>query len=142
MWPAQHDPANPEALPDFDGWGWDSYWSAAEWIQWHRAMVIRIGLDAANVRFVTEWQKQGFGAAPLDARSFDTSFRDYARANGFLDALYSGLGALAKPIGAGTDILDGVATTGRLIGDLLPFVALGFAAVYLVPLFLRKTAIK
>ena len=135
MWPAQHDPSNPDALPDFDSWGWDSYWSAAEWIQWHRALVARHGLEQANVRFVTEWQKQGFGAAPLDARSFDTSFRDYARQNGFLDALYYGIGALAKPLGGANDALDGVAKTGRAIGVALPYVLFGVAAFYAVKLF-------
>lgn len=134
-----HDPTNPDATPDLDGWGFDSYWSAAEWMQWHAAMRERYGLEQANTRFITEWQKQGFGAAPLDARSFDTAFRDYARANGFFDALYYGLGALAKPIGGANDIIDGVSSSARVVGSILPILVLAAIAFYAAP-FLRKTA--
>jgi hypothetical protein len=103
---------------------------------WHRSLKARFGLDDANVRFVNAWQQQGALSAPLDARSFDTNFRDYAKANGFFDALYYGLGALAKPIGATTDVItgvtQGVSTVANLAKYVIPVAALAFAYLFFV----------
>ena len=71
------------------------------------------------------------GSTPLDARSFDTTFRDYAKANGFFDALYYGLGALVKPIGAVTDVVSdvstGISSTASLTKYILPIAGLALA---------------
>ncbi len=135
-WPAANDPTNADSKPDYDGWGPDSWWTANDWMTWHRALKARFGLDDANVRFVNAWQQQGALSAPLDARSFDTNFRDYAKSNGFFDALYYGLGALAKPIGATTDVItgvtQGVSTVANLAKYVIPVAALAFAYLFFV----------
>lgn len=135
-WPAANDPTNADSKPDYDGWGPDSWWTANDWMTWHRSLKARFGLDDANVRFVNAWQQQGALSAPLDARSFDTNFRDYAKANGLFDALYYGLGALAKPIGATTDVItgvtQGVSTVANLAKFVIPVAALAFAYLFFV----------
>ena len=135
-WPAANDPTNADSKPDYDGWGPDSWWTANDWMTWHRSLKARFGPDDANVRFVNAWQQQGALSAPLDARSFDTNFRDYAKANGFFDALYYGLGALAKPIGATTDVItgvtQGVSTVANLAKFVIPVAALAFAYLFFV----------
>ena len=135
-WPAANNPTNADSKPDYDGWGPDSWWTANDWMTWHRSLKARYGLDDANVRFVNAWQQQGALSAPLDARSFDTNFRDYAKANGFFDALYYGLGALAKPIGATTDVItgvtQGVSTVANLAKFVIPVAALAFAYLFFV----------
>lgn len=135
-WRPENDPTKPTSTPDYDGWFFDSYWTARDWLVWHQALKRQYGLEEANIRFVNAWQKQGFGAAPLDARSFDSGFRKYARENGFLDALYYGLGALVKPIGAGTDIIEGVSEgvsiTSRIVKYAIPAAAILFAYFYFV----------
>ena len=129
--PPANDPTNPNSSPDYDGWGPDSWWTAQDWLTWHRSLKARFGLEEANARFINAWQKQGIGASPLDARSFDTSFRDYAKANGFYDGLYYGLGAIAKPLGTGTDVVagvtEGISTTAALTKDLIPIAAVALA---------------
>ncbi len=102
-----HEPSSADALPDFDEWGWDEYWSADDWIEWHAAMKQEYGLRQANETFLAYWQEQGAGASPYSARSFDSSFREYARANGFLDDLFDGPSVIFQPLGWGTDILGG-----------------------------------
>lgn len=133
-WPAANDPTNADSKPDYDGWGPDSWWTSNDWMTWHRSLKARYGLDDANVRFVNAWQQQGALSAPLDARSFDTNFRDYAKANGFFDALYYGLGALAKPIGTTTDVItgvtQGVSTVANLAKYAIPVAALAFAYLF------------
>lgn len=130
-WPAENDPTRPDSTPDYDGWGPDSWWTARDWMTWHGALKSKYGIDEANRKFITAWEKQGFGATPLDARSFDTQFRDYAKANGFFDALYYGAGALVKPIGAVTDVVtgvtEGVSATAKLSKYLIPVAALALA---------------
>lgn len=113
-----NDPTNPDAIPDLDDWGPDTYWEAADWITWHRAMVQKYGLDKANQAFVSYWQTQTFGAEPINARSFDESFRAYARANGFLDSLYSGSDVIAEPLGVVTDIFSGASNLSGSIPQL------------------------
>jgi hypothetical protein len=130
-WPAVNDPTNADSTPDYDNWGPDSWWTAQDWMTWHRSLKARFGLDEANVRFVNAWEKQGVLSSPLDARSFNTAFRDYAKANGFFDALYYGLGALVKPIGAVTDVVSGVSqgisSTASLTKYILPLAAIALA---------------
>ena len=121
-WPAANDPTNADSTPDYDNWGPDSWWTAQDWLTWHKSLKAKYGLDEANVRFITAWQKQGLFSAPLDARSFDTSFRDYAKANNFFDALYYGLGALVKPIGATTDVISGVSQGISSASDLTKYI--------------------
>ena len=130
-WPEANNPTNPNATPDYDDWGPDSWWTAQDWLTWHRTLKAKYGLDEANARFVAAWQKQGMLSSPLDARSFDSSFREYAKANGFLDALYYGLGAVAKPIGTTTDVVTGVtqgiSTAATLSKYLIPVAAVALA---------------
>ena len=135
-WPAANDPTNADSKPDYDGWGPDSWWTSNDWLTWHRSLKARFGLDDANTRFINAWQQQGIGASPLDARSFDTTFRDYAKANGFFDALYYGLGALVKPIGSVTDVVSdvssGISSTANLAKFVIPVAALAFAYLFFV----------
>ncbi len=133
-WAPQNNPTNPNSTPDYDDWGPDSWWTAQDWVTWHKALKAKYGLDEANVRFITAWQKQGIGASPLDSRSFDTSFRDYAKANGFFDGLYYGLGSIVKPIGTTTDVItgvsQGVSITANLAKFVIPVAALAFAYLF------------
>lgn len=130
-WKPENDPTKPTSTPDYDGWFFDSYWTAQDWVAWHKALKAQYGIDEANRRFIAAWQKQGIGASPLDARSFDTSFREYAKANGFFDGLYWGAGVVAKPLGTGTDVVtgvtEGVSTVAKLSKYLIPVAALAFA---------------
>ena len=133
-WKPQNDPTKATSTPDYDGWGWDSWWTAQDWITWHKALKAQYGIDEANSRFLNAWKQQGIGATPLDARSFDTNFRDYAKANGFFDGLYYSAGAVAKPIGAVSDVVTdvsaGVSTTAAILKYAIPVAALAFAYMY------------
>ena len=145
-WTRENDPTNPNATPVFDGWGWAEYWSANDWLTWHRAMKSALGLDIANARFLTEWNKQGFAAAPLNARTFDAAFREYARANGFLSGLYGNAqwaspvlntyGSANEAVDAVSETVGGAAATIRTIGPIL----LTVGVVALAYLYFNKAA--
>jgi hypothetical protein len=145
-WPAAHDPTSADATPDYDSWGWDDWWTAADWQRWHGALKARFGLVEANHHFIAAWEQQSLGASPLDARSFNSDFKAYAKENGFYDALFQGLGVLARPVSAGVqvitagsevveDVVDAtasaVSTTAAAAKWLLPVAALVMGFLYL-----------
>lgn len=105
-----------DSVPDLDEWGWDDYWKINDWITWHKAMKKKYGKDYANTKFLQWWGKQTTGANPLDARSFNSDFRKYAKDNGFLNALYADA-PIIQPIGAGTDIISGASDVVSNVGE-------------------------
>lgn len=117
-----------DSKPDLDEWGWDDYWTILHWIDWHKKMKAKYGLNEANKTFMYWWDQQTIGASILDARSFNTDFRNYAKKNGFFDALFGGASVL-KVIGAGSDVISGgsevassVVQAGVNVGKMLKWV--------------------
>lgn len=83
-----------DSKPDLDDWGWDDYWGPEHWIEWHKKMKAKYGPDEANQRFIIAYHEASFGAASFDWRTVNSTFKKYAKDNGFYDALYDGLGGL------------------------------------------------
>ena len=145
IWEWAHDPNNPDAEPVLDKWGWDTYWDCNDWIVWHAARKLKYGQKKANDDFIYHFHQATLGAASISCRSLDSSFRDYARENGFLDALFTGIGGiLATPIGVGNDVVNntgnvisnigsGIENTTDMLKSILPvllLLVLVFASVY------------
>lgn len=142
-WPAENDPSLPTSTPVYDEWGWTSnYWKAADWLRWHKSLKAAYGQDEANWKFITAWDEQTTGANPISARSFNSEFISYAKANGFYEALFSGTGVLARPIAAGAEavrtgsqVVEDVAAAASTVGTasryLLPIAALVMGYLYL-----------
>lgn len=116
-----------DSQPILDGWGYDTYWGPNDWIDWHKKMVSKFGLDEANKRFITAYAEPGFAAASYDWRTFDSTFKEYAKKNGFYNALYTGLGGLigkaaslgVTVVGTTTDTVSSVIeNTGSTISSL------------------------
>lgn len=137
--PSGHVPTIAADWPVFDELGWADYWSIDDWTTWHKANVAAYGLATANSRFLQAWNEDSLiHSAPLDARSFNSSFRQYAKDNGFFDALYGGaLAVLAKPLGILSDTGDAVSSIGEGIKSsgswfkyLIPFAAVALLYVY------------
>lgn len=126
-WKGKQDPANPDAEPQLDGWGWDDYWGCEEWMQWHKSLKSKYGAEVAKQKWESAWAGQGLGASALNCRSFNTTFRNFLDDED-LNAYY-GLGKLAQPIGVGADVLDAATNLGRgaakgasTVGDWLQYV--------------------
>jgi len=125
-----------ESIPDLDEWGIDDYWSCADWITWHKALTQKYGLTNANLLFAEFWNKQGFGAHALGCRTVDSSFRQYIESVGLYETVWQGAGGLKyilQPVGAvmqtggsiGSQILQGLETTSKGLGGLIPVLAIG-----------------
>ena len=126
-----------DQTPLYDSWGPADYWGCNEWVNWHKANVLKYGIPVANQKFVDAWldglsnAAGGRGIAPgsnyvvdsvpLDCRSFNSGFRDYIKKfPEVYNVVYSGIaGTIVKPIGAATDVVsavsDGVSTTAKVV---------------------------
>jgi hypothetical protein len=91
-----------------DDWGWDNYWNCQDWIEWHKIMKSKKGKTFADTNFMKWWEAQTSFSNTYNCRSYDKTFRDYFRGEKLLDNLYSGIGVIAAPIGAGSDVVVGV----------------------------------
>jgi hypothetical protein len=141
-WRPENNPSVATSTPDYDDWGPDSWWTSSDWIIWHGALKRAYGLDEANRQFITAWENQSSLSAPIDARSFDEQFKNYARQNGFFDALFTGIGGLvgrvtsttgdvvAGTTGAVSDVAGAVGTVGTLSKYLLPAAVVAFGFLY------------
>lgn len=86
-----------DSEPDLDSWGFDDYWTVNEWVEWHKKMKAKFGLQKANMIFIEWWKKQTVGANPLNNRT-NANFKKYAKDNGFLSSIYSELEKTALSI--------------------------------------------
>jgi hypothetical protein len=91
-----------DSIPDLDSWGWDDYWSAQDWIKWHKELKKKYGLSDANYRFIDAYGSgsfmEGLGAARFSYRTTDREFIRYAKENGFYNALFGGLAGLSAKV--------------------------------------------
>lgn len=95
--------------PDYDDWGWDDYWDINDWVEWHKALKKHYGLKDANKIFIKAWEQQSDGANPIGARTFNSTFKNYAKLNNFYDQLFDSagvFGTILKPAAATTSAVD------------------------------------
>jgi hypothetical protein len=119
------------------------YWSAKTWINWHKAVVAKYGLDRANEVLVEWWEKAPFASPTIDFRSMDDTFIAYAKKSGFYEALFGGaLGLVGKvavltntTVETSKDIVSGAADlveSAGSVGSNLKWYALGALVLILV----------
>lgn len=110
---------NSSSQPVYDRAGFDNYWSATDWIKWHKAMKKDFGHQRANEIFIDAYHNppsEGFWSilGPLEMfhhmnyRTIDQQFIKYAKENQFHEALFSGflgtvVGKTASVAMQGTD---------------------------------------
>lgn len=130
----ENDPTQADSIPDLDDWGVDDYWKCEDWITWHGAVKSKYGKEKADRLFVEWWNKQSWGASPIDCRTFNTVFRNFLKKENLLDASYGGA-SIIKPLGAITDVLSsgsdivsdtskGVGNTAKTLKIVLPLIAI------------------
>lgn len=109
-----------QSTPVYDEWGWwGEYWTCADWITWHEALKAHYGINDANIIFILAFHEAGFGAASFDCRTFDYNFKEYAKQNGFFDALFDGLtGIILQPV---SNVIHGSQGIGNLISAAVKY---------------------
>jgi hypothetical protein len=151
----KNDPTNPDAKPLYNDnilkvWNWfDDVWGCSDWVTWHKSMVKKYGLTAANTKFLKDWDNLATGSSAIDCRTFNSSFKSYVKSVGLFDHLFAGVGVIAQPISGAVTVLGdvgdsvanlskGVKNTSKIIAIILPIVVV--VAVILISLhFYKKT---
>lgn len=141
------DAITADSVPVLDGWGWGDYWSADNWMEWHKRLVEKYGLQKANEKFITAYHKAGIGAASYDWRTFNRAFINYAKANGFYQALFEGVGGLIGQVASATygavsgaaDLAAGAGELAKTVSKFLPAILIG-AAVLAFLIYKPRTA--
>lgn len=148
-----NNPKDPEATPDFDEWGWDSYWSADDWLTWLRALKDKYGRGVAADKFAEAWNGrtgwfESFGDVRAGWLVTNTSFRQavgkYELTNGvnLLDSiqntspgsgLMGGAADVVDAVGGGlTNTAAGVNNTTKTLKYLIPILLIAIGIMVLV----------
>lgn len=123
-----------DSKPVYDKWGfWEgSYWGCEEWRLWYFALKKKYGKDEARIIWVQAWEAQEPLSSPIDCRTYNTIFKEFIKAEGLADAVYSGLSGLVfKGINVGVEatgdiiegagaVVEGVGTTSKALKYLIP----------------------
>jgi hypothetical protein len=108
-----------DSKPDYDGWGWDDYWSCADWITWHKELVKKFGKDKANQLWLTAWQQQDPFESNYSWCKYDTAFSNYLKSQG-IDVGH----LLSKVINTGGNVIENVGeaadSTTKILKWVLP----------------------
>ncbi len=110
---------------------WKDWWTANNWIQWHKLVKSKFGKDRANDVLIQWWEKAPFASPTTDFRTFDDAFIKYAKEEGFYDALFKGVGGLIgktatlgnKTIKTGTQIVSSAGDLVENAGDSISFIS-------------------
>jgi hypothetical protein len=102
--------------PDYDEWGWDSFWSCDDWITWHKRLVEHFGEATAKEIWDYAFKKTTNLSSNLDCISLDSAFRAYVKKNNL--KVYEDL--ITDVIGGSNTLLHGaVDTTENVASGLL-----------------------
>lgn len=123
------------STPDYDGWGWDSYWSAEEWVQWHKTLVAAFGKQAANDTWKMAWGKQGAWEHPFNWYKYNRGFTDYFKSQGidvgwFGSKIITTTGEAVIEVtenvtDAAADLSQGVVSTANVLKIVAPTLLIG-----------------
>lgn len=107
---------NWNTTPDYDEWGWDTFWKCDDWITWHQKLVQHFGEATATEIWNYAFNKTTSLSSNLDCISLDSSFRAYVKAHKL--NVYQDL--VTDVIGGSTDILhSAVDTTTNITTGIL-----------------------
>lgn len=135
-------------------------WNCADWIAFFEALKQKNGETKAKETWAYWWnlgaskasggagdERAGSGqvydSVPLDCRTTNADFRKFIDKYKLSDVVYKGLGAIAKPLGVGSDVvvaganlIEGASSAASSIGKIIKYgvpilvVALGGLLIY------------
>jgi hypothetical protein len=104
-----------KTVPDYDEWGWDTFWKCDDWITWHKKLAEHFGEKTATEIWNYTFSKTTNLSSNLDCNSFDSAFRKYAKEHG----LKPNTDLIVEVFGTSTDVLTGaLGTTSNVASGL------------------------
>ena len=70
-----------ESYPDYDGFGWDNYWSCTDWMIWYGKLKQAYGVSEAKLRWKSAWEKQDNTSNPYLWCMYSDDFYAFIKEN-------------------------------------------------------------
>lgn len=67
--------------PDYDEWGYDTWWSCEDWVMWHQELKKHFGESKARKIWEYAFSKSSNLSGNLSCPDFNSRFRQYQEAN-------------------------------------------------------------
>lgn len=103
--------------PDYDEWGWDDYWSCADWIKYHQELKKVFGKEVAASMWYQAWEAQDGTSNPYNWCKYNSTFYDYFKKElgetWFIMEIGGAVGAIA----------EGTGTTAKVLKTAIPIIA-------------------
>jgi hypothetical protein len=99
--------------PDYDEWGYDTFWSCDDWINWHKRLAEHFGEATATEIWNYAFKQTTNLSSNLDCNSFNTTFRAYVKQHNlavYKDLITQAMGATVDVVGGAIDTTSNVAT--------------------------------
>lgn len=127
-----------DSTPDWDEWGWDTYWYCDDWILYHEALLEHYGdLNTANKIWRNQWAKQSsfFSDTKFDC-PIQKTFSQYFKDQG-IDVGHWGSALITPVLETGVNLSENanetitdLSNTGKNLTKALPYIAIGAGALY------------
>lgn len=83
-----------DSYPDYDDWGWDDYWSIADWQTFYDKLIEKYGADEGSRRWLDAWWRQSSFASPVNN---ENSIITWAKAKGLYKGTTFGTSGFFRP---------------------------------------------
>ncbi len=108
------------SLPVYDGWGWDDYWTCADWKMWHMQMVPVFGATQATQKWAQAWAQQSVDMNSYHWCRFDADFVNYFNDYGItFDPVSGVIVSLTNVINSAGGAVSNVASGAEFLTSLI-----------------------
>jgi hypothetical protein len=114
-----------DSKPDYDGWGWDSFWSCKEWMLWHEALKQYYGQKEANRIWLIAADKVD-GFEHFNVCRYNSTFADFLSKNDLKEAS----SIFSRTATDAADVVDGASSILSIVGKNIKLIALGIGVYY------------
>lgn len=140
------EPITWQSTPDYDEWGWGSYWSCQDWITWYNTLKEHYGDKEAKIRWVSGWNGSDSFLKTWDPTDETACLLDPYFANFFKKEGINIDNTLTAVIVAFQTIVETGADTGvrlsKFVKAIAPVIAIGVGLYFAAPFLIKLVSAK
>ena len=125
------------SIPDYDDFGFDTYWTCEQWRQWYDALEYKYGPEYARNYWSLAWEEQDTFEHNYNWCKYDGAFSNYMLTKGIdlghiVSKVYTDAGEII------TNLSKGAVSTSKLFKNIAPLIALGVGLYFVMPLIIKR----
>jgi hypothetical protein len=100
-------------VPDYDEWGYDSFWRCDDWVNWHKRLAEHFGEATATEIWNYAFKQSTNLSSNLDCNAINSTFRAYVKKHGLTvnnDIITQAMGATSDVLTGAIDSTSNIAT--------------------------------